>query len=183
MIDLKICVNERTGSRRALYAPPAKSANANGCYFFKILYCGKLSFQTDSARKFPPVRPSGAQAFAEQGAGAFQLPVATEKHIQRDKTVLRPSVNADVRLGEQQHAGHTHAVAKMMKMCGKCGRGLPHRRHAGAALAAQRRLRAGQHRSRRGQAGREYRGVSHVQSGQLWIYTYTLSAQAYVANL
>jgi hypothetical protein len=24
MIDLKICVNERTGSRRASYAPPAK---------------------------------------------------------------------------------------------------------------------------------------------------------------
>ena len=87
-----------------------------------MLYCGKLSFQTDSARKFPPVRPSGAQAFAEQGAGAFQLPIAAEKHIQRGKTVLRPSVNADVRLGEQQHAGHTHAVAKMMKMCGKCGR-------------------------------------------------------------
>ena len=36
--------------------------------------------------------------------------------------MLRPGVNADVRLGEQQHAGHTHAVAKMMKMCGERGR-------------------------------------------------------------
>ena len=36
--------------------------------------------------------------------------------------MLRPGVNADVRLGEQQHAGDAHAVAKMMKMRGERGR-------------------------------------------------------------
>ena len=89
-----------------------------------VKYCiaEKLSWHADSTRKFPPVDALRAQAIAEKDAGAFQLPVAAEKHIQRGKAMLRPGVNADVRLGEQQHAGDAHAVAKMMKMRGERGR-------------------------------------------------------------
>lgn len=122
MIYLKMCVKGLAGSRSASYADGFRLSNENVCYLRKILYRRKLSWHADSTRKFPPVDALRAQAIAEKDAGAFQLPVATQKHIQRGKTMLRPGVNAEMRLGEQQHAGDAHAVAKMMKMRGERGR-------------------------------------------------------------
>ena len=122
MIYLKMCVKGLAGSRSASYADGFRLSNKNVCYLRKILYRRKLSWHADSTRKFPPIGAFRAQAIAEKDAGAFQLPVATQKHIQRGKTMLRPSVNTDMRLGEEQNAGHAHAVAKMMKMRGERGR-------------------------------------------------------------